>query len=312
MWHDAAMLGIARIASALFQDALRWAALLFRSSASIQAENLLLRRQLAMYIERGIRPRRIDPATRVSLAVLARLLDWRGALVVVEPATMLRWHRAGWRLLWRVEARAGRPPIPNELRELIRRMARENPLWGQERIANELLLKLGVRISPRTVSKYLPKRPRGGPRGDMRWSTFVTNHARAILACDFFGTATSGMLLAARRLADLRRVAHSCAVWTRHRMIELVGTAACERVTDANRQECPGRITPTFAVCRPSIPRESVNRFNGALGSARGPPDDLDVRDWNPATSMGAVCAGAREIQVGRTERLVPALRRRR
>jgi hypothetical protein len=62
---------------------------------------------------------------------------------------MIRWHRAGWRLFWRMKSRAGRPPIPQELRELIRRMARENVLWGEERIANELLLKLGVRISPR-------------------------------------------------------------------------------------------------------------------------------------------------------------------
>jgi len=64
--------------------------------------------------------------------------------------------------------------------QLIRRMATENPLWGEERIANELLLKLGVRVSPRTVRKYMPKRPPGRPRGDQRWSTFLRNHARAI------------------------------------------------------------------------------------------------------------------------------------
>ena len=156
------MLSLLAIAGRLVEDAFRWVLLLFRSTESIQAENLLLRRQLALYLERGIRPRRIDPATRVSLAVLARLFDWRGALMVVKPETMLRWHRAGWRLLWRVKSRPGRPPIPKELRQLIRRMAGENPLWGEERIANELLLKLGVRISPRTVSKYLPKRPPGG------------------------------------------------------------------------------------------------------------------------------------------------------
>jgi len=113
-----------------------------------------------------VRPRRVDAATRVSLVVLTKLFEWRGALVVVQPATLLRWHRAGWRLFWRRKSRPGRPPIPPELRALIRRMGRENPLWGEERIANELLLKLGIQISPRTVSKYLPKRPRGQPRGD--------------------------------------------------------------------------------------------------------------------------------------------------
>jgi len=73
---------------------------------------------------------------------------------------------------------------------LIRRMARENPLWGEERIASELLVKLGIRISPRTVRKYMPKRPDGHPRGDQRWATFLKNHARAILACDFFVAVT--------------------------------------------------------------------------------------------------------------------------
>ncbi len=70
-------------------------------------------------------------------------------------------------------------------------MALENPLWGQERIANELLLKLGLRVSPRTVRKYMPKPPAGRPRGDQRWSTFFKNHAEAIVACDFFVTVTS-------------------------------------------------------------------------------------------------------------------------
>jgi hypothetical protein len=98
--------------------------------------------------------------------------------------------RAGWRLLWRWKSRPGRPPIPLELRQLIRRMAIENPLWGEERIANELLLKLAIRLSPRTVRRYMPKRPPGCPRGDQRWSTFLRNHAKAAIACDFFVAVT--------------------------------------------------------------------------------------------------------------------------
>ena len=72
------------------------------------------------------------------------------------------------RLFWRWKCRAGRPRIPVELRALIRRMAGENPAWGEERIANELLVKLGIQVSPRTVRKYMPKRPHGQPRGDQR------------------------------------------------------------------------------------------------------------------------------------------------
>jgi hypothetical protein len=76
---------------------------------------------------------------------------------------MIRWHRAGWKLFWCLKSQPGRPPIPKQIQALIRRMGRENPSWGEERIANELLLKLGIQVSPRTVRKYLPPRPPGRP-----------------------------------------------------------------------------------------------------------------------------------------------------
>ena len=78
-----------------------------------------------------------------------------------------------------------------ELRALIRRMAQDNPLWGEVRVASELLVKLGIRVSPRTVRKCTPKPKAGQPRGDQRWSTFLKNHATAILACDFFIAVTA-------------------------------------------------------------------------------------------------------------------------
>jgi putative transposase len=161
-----------------------------RARRSVEAENLFLRRELALYQERGAKTRRVDAATRASLAFLCRMFDWRDALVVVRPETLIRWHRVGWRLFWRRKSRPGRPRIPLELRQLIRRMATENLLWGEERIANELLLKLGLRVSPRTIRKYMPKRPPGRARGDQRWSTFLRNHAQEIVACDFFVSAT--------------------------------------------------------------------------------------------------------------------------
>src|SRR4029077_12729238 len=113
------MVSLLKIASLIVEDAFRWLLLLFRSAEALRSENLFLRRQLALYIERGVRPCRVDPATRASLALLARLFDWRGAPVVVQPATMIRWHRAGWRLLWRMKSWAGRPLIPIELRRLV-------------------------------------------------------------------------------------------------------------------------------------------------------------------------------------------------
>ncbi len=156
------MLSTPSIIAGLLSDLISWFGLIFRPRTSLEAEVLFLRRQLALYVERGVRPRRIDALTRVRLSFLSRWFDGRSALVIVQPGTLIRWHRAGVKLFWRWKSRPGRPPIPKELRELIRRIARENPLWGEERIANELLVKLALRVSPRTVRKYM-RRPPGQP-----------------------------------------------------------------------------------------------------------------------------------------------------
>ena len=90
------------------------------------------------------------------MAYLSWLFDWRSALVVVQPDRPIRWHRRGLRLFWRWKSKpVGRPALPKNLQELIRKMAAENPTWGEERIANELKLKLAIPVSPRTVQKYL-------------------------------------------------------------------------------------------------------------------------------------------------------------
>src|SRR6476469_1785539 len=89
------MVSLLKIARLLVEDAFRWVLLLFRSAEALRSENLFLRRQLALFIERGVRPRRVDAATRVSLAILARMFDWQKALVVVQPATMIRWRTSG-------------------------------------------------------------------------------------------------------------------------------------------------------------------------------------------------------------------------
>ena len=122
----------------------------------LAAENLFLRKQLAFYEERRIRPRRIDHRTRLTLVWLSRWFNWPSALTVVTPKTFVGWHRKGFQFFWRRKCQSGRPRIPRELQHLIRRMAGENSSWGEERIANELLLKLGLRVSPRTNRKCLP------------------------------------------------------------------------------------------------------------------------------------------------------------
>jgi len=121
-----------------------------------------------------------------SLMILSRWFNWRDALVV-GPRTLTRWHRAGFRLFWRYKSRPGRPPIPRELQTLIRQMALENVSWGEERIANELLLKLGLHVSPRTVRKYMPRRRLRTvfvwSRGRF-WAGFTTSTISCRTPCD--------------------------------------------------------------------------------------------------------------------------------
>ena len=161
------------------------AADLVRSKAELVAENALLRQQMIILARSSKRPRirRSDRALLVLLASRARA--WRQALLIVQPATLLRWHRAGFRLFWRWRStpRSREPRLSPETVALIRRMARDNRLWGAERIRGELL-KLGIAVGKRTVQRYMrgarPSRPAG-----QTWARFLRTHGHEIWACDF-------------------------------------------------------------------------------------------------------------------------------
>ncbi|HEY3082458.1 MAG TPA: integrase core domain-containing protein [Chloroflexota bacterium] len=160
------------------------AADLVRSRSELVAENALLRQQLIVLARTAKRPRfsRVDRPLLVLLA--SRVRAWRQTLLIVQPETLLRWHRAGFRLVWRWRsAPRRRQSIAPDTIALIERMARENRLWGAERIRGELA-KLGIRASKRTIQKYLrrtrPRRPAG-----QSWRTFLRNHAGETWACDF-------------------------------------------------------------------------------------------------------------------------------
>ena len=133
-------------------DLIHFLCLSLRPRGSLAAENLFLRKQLAFYQEREIKPRRTDNPTRLTLVLLSRWFDWRNALTVVRPKTFTGWHRQGFRLFWRWRSRSGRPSVDREVRDLIRQMNAANPLWGAPRIHGELL-KLGIEISQATVGK---------------------------------------------------------------------------------------------------------------------------------------------------------------
>jgi len=127
------------------EESLRLARRLFRPKVSLIAENLFLRKQLAFYQERNVRPQRLSDSARVLLLLWSRWFDWRNALVIVKPETLIAWQGRAFQLFWRWKCRGpgGRPRLPMDLRVLISEMVRENPTWGQARVAAELSLKLG-------------------------------------------------------------------------------------------------------------------------------------------------------------------------
>ena len=198
---------------------------LIRSRTASSAEILFVRKQLAFYREHQIKPRRLTDEARLSLAFWSQWFHWREALVIVQPETLMRWHRKAFKLFWRWKSRMGRPRLPADIRQLIVRMVRENPTWGQERIAAELSLKLGVQVSPRTVRAYWPTdcEPRNRNRARSQdWQTFVRNHAQSILACDFLVSITAGfrvlyvlviMEVGSRRILHHNVTAHPTAEW---------------------------------------------------------------------------------------------------
>lgn len=189
-------------------------------------ENLALRQQLAILRRAAPRPR-LRPADRLFWVWLRKLwCGWRSALALVEPATVVSWHRAGFRLFWRWRSGApGRPRAHDEVRALIRRLARENPLWGAPRIHGELL-KLGFRVAESTVWKYMGRRRgKGGPG----WRAFLRNQGLTTLAVDFFviPTATFRLLYGfvvlehgTRRVRHVDVTLHPTAEWAANALSE--------------------------------------------------------------------------------------------
>src|SRR2546427_6974683 len=160
-----------------------------RTHRELALENLALRQQVAVWKVRQPRPQ-LTATDRLFWVVLSRLWkNWRSSLQVVRPETVVRWHRQGFRRYWAWKSRhrQGRPAIGTEVRDLIRRMSRANPLWGAPRIHGGLL-KLGLTVSQATVSKYMLRQRR--PPSQV-WRTFLKNHAQDLIALDFFTVPTA-------------------------------------------------------------------------------------------------------------------------
>ncbi len=232
----------------------RWLGILLRTFRSavrtrreLALENLALRQQLAVGKARQPRPR-LTEMDRIFWIVLSRLWkNWRSSLQVVRPETVVQWHRWGFRRYWAWKSRRrwGRPAIGRDLRDLIRQMSRANPLWGAPRIHGELL-KLGLTVSQATVSKYMVRHRRSPSQA---WRAFLTNHAKDLIALDFFTvpTATFRVLFVLivlrhgrRRLVQFNVTEHPTAEWTARQLVEACGQEETARYLIRDRDQVYG------------------------------------------------------------------------
>jgi transposase InsO family protein len=197
-------------------------------STAVTLENIALRHQLIV-LQRSISRPRLRRRDRILWIWLSRLwANWRASLVLVRPATVVAWHRQGFRLYWRWKSRPrlpGRPPIDLEIRRLIRRMARENPTWGRRRIQAELRF-LGYEVAGLAVAKYMH---RPSPRSSTTWRTFLEAHLGEIVAIDLFVVPTItfqllfGFLILRhhrRELVHVNVTDHPTAAWTADQLVE--------------------------------------------------------------------------------------------
>ena len=211
---------------------------------ALAAENLALRQQLAI-LNRKIHRPQLHRRDRFFWVTLSRFWkNWREVLIIVKPETVIRWHRQGFKLYWRWKSKApvGRPKIDKEIRELIRKMSRENPLWGVPRIQAKLRL-LGLDLAESTVAKY---RIRSSTSPSQTWKTFLANHAKQIAAIDFFTVPTLTfrnlycfiiLLHDRRQVIHFNVTAHPTAEWTARQIIEAFPEDSAQRYLLTDRDQ---------------------------------------------------------------------------
>ena len=219
---------VATTMSSLFVAFFALTASTFRTRAALQAEILALRQQLGVFQKNGPRRLRLHRCDPLLWVLLYRFWSgWRRCLAMVQPDTVIRWHRKAFAWHWTRKSRRlpGRPEVAANIRDLVRRMSQANPLWGAPRIHGELL-KLGIAVAQSTVARYLP-RPRKPP--SQTWRTFLTNHLTQTAAIDFFTvpTATFRVLFVLVVLSHERRrvlhfgvTEHPTEEWTMQQMRE--------------------------------------------------------------------------------------------
>jgi transposase InsO family protein len=195
-----------------------WVAAVFQSKQDLATEVVALRSQLALYqqmvAKQNLPKPRSTPAFRGLWVLLSKYWPkWQDAICLVKPETVMRWHRAGFRIFWRYKSRrkVGRPTVSTEMRRLIRKIAAENPLWSPERIHDQLVSLGYDPPSPNTIRKYLPKPTRDMSKSSQTWKTFIENHMDVTWAMDFLVVPTLSFRLLYVFVVishDRRRVVH--------------------------------------------------------------------------------------------------------
>ena len=221
----------------------------FRSHQTLLLENLALRQQLTVLKRKHRRPK-VSRLDKLFWVLAHRFWSaWKSSLIIVTPETVVRWHRAGFRLYWswisRVKKPVGRKRLSKEIRNLTFRMVAENPTWGAPRIHGELLM-LGFDVSERTISRWMKRAPRD-PELAQRWQAFVRNHRDAIAAMDFFTVPTVTFQLLycffiisheRRQILHVNVTRHPTRTWIAQQLREAFPTnplpASCSSITTRN------------------------------------------------------------------------------
>jgi hypothetical protein len=205
----------------------------FKTKATLAFENAALRQQLTIY-RRTQKTVRLRTEDRIFWVILRRLWSgWDRALVVVQPETVIAWHRRGFKLFWRRKSGPliGRPRIPRSHIAFIRRISGDHPEWGEDKIADECAAKFGIAHSPTTVRRYMVSRGRT-PRGTQAWRTFIGNHAKEVWACDFLTQYTAFfavvhvfviMEVGSRRIVHANVTTSPTLAWVKQQIREATG-----------------------------------------------------------------------------------------
>ncbi len=251
---------------------------LVRGKPALVVENALLRQQLVI-LQRSVTRPRCTPADRTLLVLLAsRVRLWRHAVLIVQPDTVLRWHRQGFRLLWRRKLHptsSPKPKVAPETIALIRAMAVVNRSWGAERIRGELL-KLHIRVAKTTIQRYM-RQARPPRRSGQTWATFLRNHAAAIWACDFLPVtdllfrplyAFFVVELASRRVVHVGVTRHPTDAWAAQQL----------------REATPFGTTPRYLI------RDNDSKFGPDFARVAQTSGIDVVRTAYRAPKMNAIC----------------------